>query len=116
MKEHILLQYNVTKFNVIPRIKLSSDLLNLHNNKPPQTALQSRTQVDKHKGDQNVLKYIDISNHGLSNFFFLLPEDKYEVKSPGIFSEFSKPKYAVKGKTFVLECIGYGRYEDVLSS
>ena len=39
----------------------------------------------------------------------LSQEDKYEVKSPGIFSEFSKPKYALKGKTFVLECIGYGR-------
>ncbi|CAB4004369.1 contactin-6-like isoform X2, partial [Paramuricea clavata] len=39
----------------------------------------------------------------------LSQETKYEVKAPGVFSEFREPKYAVRGKTFVLECIGYGR-------
>jgi hypothetical protein len=41
--------------------------------------------------------------------FVLFLETKYEVKAPGVFSEFREPKYAVRGKTFVLECIGYGR-------
>ncbi|XP_046841104.1 contactin-5-like [Xenia sp. Carnegie-2017] len=36
-------------------------------------------------------------------------EQRYEVKEPGIFSDFKEPKYAIKGKTFVLECIAHGR-------
>ncbi|XP_028408042.1 contactin-6-like [Dendronephthya gigantea] len=39
----------------------------------------------------------------------LSQENIYEVRSPGVFSAFSEPKFAVEGKAFVLECIGYGR-------
>jgi hypothetical protein len=44
------------------------------------------------------------------------PENNYQVKTTGVFSEFQKPKYAVKNKPFILECIGYGRYDELCFS
>ena len=47
--------------------------------------------------------------------FFLWSEASYTVRSPGVFEDFINPKFAVKGKPFVLECIVQGRLAHVLA-
>lgn len=39
----------------------------------------------------------------------LLQKNTYTVRAPSVFKDFSHPKFAVKGKSFVLECIAQGR-------